>query len=660
MADVVQRGFATLQLKGFGDDRTFSGVASTPNLDRDGDVLLPRGAVFDALSVPILLDHNSTQAVGSITSLTVDDRAIRFTARIADIPEKGPLKDLCDSAWQMVKNGLRKAVSVGFRILPDGFEQIEGGLRITAWELLELSLVAIPANADARILQAKSVGERTAAIKSAFADEDAPQGDHGKAPEPVAMRRAKAAAPDAGTPSKSPNTKDKAVAQTIAEQIDSFTKTVEIKTSKMDSIMQEAAQAGETLSADEAEAFDTLAQEIADIETHIKRLKSMEARLAASAVEVTQQATETPKKAAETRKATTAARAKAPDLPKGTAFTRYVLSLAKAHGNTVQAAELAKRYDDSTPEVGRVLKAAVSAGTTTDPAWAAPLVDYANLTNEFIELLRPATVLGRIDGLRRVPFNVKIPAQASGSSVNWVGEGAPKPVSSLAFNTITLGHAKAAGIVALTDELVRMSNPSAEALVRQDLIDAMAEFSDKQFLDPAIAENAGVSPASVTNGVKPIAASGTSADALRVDVRSAFAGFIAANQGVAGAVWVFSPQLALSISMMQNALGQPDFPGINLEGGTFFGLPVILSENVPNGQMTLIKPSEILFADDGETLIDASREASLQLDDAPGTGAQPMVSMFQSNMVAIRAERYMNWKKRRNEAVQIITGAAYA
>jgi hypothetical protein len=58
--------------------------------------------------------------------------------------------------------------------------------------------------------------------------------------------------------------------------------------------------------------------------------------------------------------------------------------------------------------------------------------------------------------------------------------------------------------------------------------------------------------------------------------------------------------------------------------------------------------------------IDASREASLQMDDAPinnsttGTGAS-LVSMFQTNSIALRAERFINWAKVRAAAVALIT-----
>jgi hypothetical protein len=73
-----------------------------------------------------------------------------------------------------------------------------------------------------------------------------------------------------------------------------------------------------------------------------------------------------------------------------------------------------------------------------------------------------------------------------------------------------------------------------------------------------------------------------------------------------------------------------------------------------------VKASEILLADDGGVTLDVSREASLQLDGAPSDGAQSLVSLWQNNMVAIRAEREINWARRRAEAVGYIDAANYA
>jgi len=61
--------------------------------------------------------------------------------------------------------------------------------------------------------------------------------------------------------------------------------------------------------------------------------------------------------------------------------------------------------------------------------------------------------------------------------------------------------------------------------------------------------------------------------------------------------------------------------------------------------------------------VDVSREASLQMDsapDSPNTASTVLVSLWQRNMVAIKAERFITWKKGRDAAVQYISNAKYA
>src|ERR1035437_3773334 len=121
---------------------------------------------------------------------------------------------------------------------------------------------------------------------------------------------------------------------------------------------------------------------------------------------------------------------------------------------------------------------------------------------------------------------------------------------------ITLGIEKAAGLVVLTQELVRSSSPSAELMVRNDLVKAIAQFLDQQFLSPDYAAVANVSPASITSGVNPLAATGTTAATLRADVQTLFGTWIAANLDPTGGVWIMPATTALAISLMLNALGQ--------------------------------------------------------------------------------------------------------
>lgn len=445
----------------------------------------------------------------------------------------------------------------------------------------------------------------------------------------------------------------------FGEQIKSFQAALEQKHARQSELMTSAE--GRTLDAAESEEFDTLTDEISATETHLKRLDAMQkadALTAKPVVDVSGMQDRSKAFAGITVKATT-------PVVKGTAFTRYVIAQCRAKGNLMQAAEIAKQWTD-TPEVEQVLKAAVAAGTTTDATWAAPLVPYQQMSNELIELLRPETIVGKMSQLRQVPFNVRIPGQTQGSTVNWVGETKPKPVSALAFEDITLRFNKIAGIVVISDELARLSTPSAEAIIRGDLVAQIAQFTDDSFINPAYAAVTDVRPASVTNTATNIPASGTDADALRADVRALYATFIAANMSTAGAVWVMTSTQAMAIGMMQNPLGQPEFAGLGATGGSLLGLNVIVSETVPgdsNGSIiVLLKQSEILLADEGGVTVDVSREASVQMNstpDDPATAATVLTSLWANNLLGIRAERMITWRKRRAQAVAYISSANY-
>jgi hypothetical protein len=69
-------------LKSIGEDlREFEGIASTPSVDRVGDIVDPMGAKFD-LPLPLLLDHEHSQQVGHVVAARQTSAGIRFTARI--------------------------------------------------------------------------------------------------------------------------------------------------------------------------------------------------------------------------------------------------------------------------------------------------------------------------------------------------------------------------------------------------------------------------------------------------------------------------------------------------------------------------------------------------------------------------------------------------
>lgn len=658
---VSDRATMTVTIKSFDrSGRRFSGMATTPEADRVGDVIEPLGAQFGN-PLPLMLFHDKTMPVGRVTLGKATQDGIPFDAVIPEVAEPGIVKDTTDRAAHLVKYGLIERVSIGFRHFAGAVERIkDGGYRFLKTEILELSLVPIGANPGAviHIVKSLDLGRPAAHGTAPLLPPSTPSGASDTGVRVVARK-------DAPTMKKS-----------ISEQITEFEATRQAKQARMTEVMTVAGDKGITLDAAETEEYDGLEADVEEIDKHLVRLRRLEKSMVATATPVPPHRLngDNERQSSDARGGVVVSIGK-DHLAPGIEFARYAMCLAAAKGFTPQALAIAEtRYPDQT-RIHTTLKAAVAAGTTTDPTWAGALVDYQTFAGDFIEFLRPATIIGKfgaggVPSLRRVPFNIKVPGQTTGGSAYWVGEGKPKPVTKFDFTSVTLRWAKVANIAVLTDELVRFSSPSAETLVRDALAAAIIERIDTDFVDPAKAAVADVSPASITNGIAAIPSSGTSATDVRNDIAALFAPFITANLTPANGVFIMNATLALALSLMMNTLGQPEFPGVTMNGGTFLGLPVIVSQYVPTGIVILVNASDIYLSDDGQVVIDASREASLQMDDAPtnasaDTASPPapipttVVSMFQTNSIALRAERFINWQRRRVEAVAYLEDVAW-
>lgn len=667
----MQRAYSIFEIKAMdtvGEKRTFSGIATTPTTDRMGDIVEPKGAQFK-LPIPLLWQHDSRQPIGWVTAAKVTDQGIEITGEVADVPEDGKLKDRLAEAWQCMKSKLVRGLSIGFNAVEHS--QIDGtwGYRFTKWDWLELSAVTIPANSDCSINAIKAVDASTRAAlgltrKNVVRLDSPPPGASGQqtSGQPKAGRRHALQLPK-GTEMK-----------TIPERIAEFEAKKADSVAKLTELVNKSLETGETLDAEQKQLRQELQDEIVEIDEHVKMLKEHQALMLKTATPVENNLNPAPRGSAVDLGAGRIVAVKS-NLPKGIGFARIAQAIVHSKGNLGQAADVAKRWND-TPEISNVLrvmanmgstnlKAAVAVGDSNTSGWASQLVYYDNLASEFYGLLYPMTIIGRIPGLRRIPFNVRIGGTSSGSSSAWVGENNPIPASALAFTSVNLGHAKAASLVVFTRELAVMSNPQAEMVVRDDMLSAMTKFADEQFINPAVSASANVSPASITNGAVSIASTGSTVAAIYADVSAIKKLFTAANLDMNDLVWVMRPDVALDLSMKRTSQDLPIFPDITMDGGRWFGLPVVTSNSVPTSVsggsiIPLVKASEVYFADDGGIMLDYTQEASVQMLTNPATGAQSLVSLFQNDLVGLRAIREMNWARRRSTGVAYLDGVNYA
>lgn len=133
-----------------GGKRMIRGIASSAAMDRVGDIVMPQGGKW-RLPVIMLAQHDHNRPVGWVRSIVVRGSELHVEAEIAQ-----GIGD-ADAVWQLVEAQLLNDFSIGFRALPGGVERMEnGGLRYTAWELLELSIVTVGAHQDARIARTQA------------------------------------------------------------------------------------------------------------------------------------------------------------------------------------------------------------------------------------------------------------------------------------------------------------------------------------------------------------------------------------------------------------------------------------------------------------------------------------------------------------------------
>lgn len=166
-----ERHLECFTLRGFNADaRTVDCVMSSDARDAYGERVSQGDWRLERyLSNPIVLwGHDSKSLpIGKAERVRVEGGKLQCTIRFASAAAN-PMAEAC---LQLVKEGVLRGVSVGF--LPGEVRyQSEGGVDVALLmncELVELSVVGIPANADA-LMRAKSLGAADAPVAALVVD----------------------------------------------------------------------------------------------------------------------------------------------------------------------------------------------------------------------------------------------------------------------------------------------------------------------------------------------------------------------------------------------------------------------------------------------------------------------------------------------------------
>lgn len=161
-----------------GGDGGFTGYASTFDREPDsyGDIIAP-GAFADTLKawresgkpIPLLYGHNMEDPDYNIGSVEAeeDERGLLVQATFDGSPKAQRVREL-------VRDGRLYKMSFAFDVLDEGPVELDGGLKaneLRKLDLFEVSVVLVPANQHAEILDAKARAKYGATISKATGDE---------------------------------------------------------------------------------------------------------------------------------------------------------------------------------------------------------------------------------------------------------------------------------------------------------------------------------------------------------------------------------------------------------------------------------------------------------------------------------------------------------
>jgi HK97 family phage prohead protease len=154
------RGFkvladAAVKQEGAPDSRKFTFVFSSSEPDRDNDIIDQAGidlAAFKQNPVVLWAHDHRTPPVARVPATWIRNGKLMGTI---EFPPEGTT-ELSDSVHNLVAAGFIRATSIGFDPTEWTFDEKRGGYNFKKIDLFEVSLVNVPANADALIAAEKA------------------------------------------------------------------------------------------------------------------------------------------------------------------------------------------------------------------------------------------------------------------------------------------------------------------------------------------------------------------------------------------------------------------------------------------------------------------------------------------------------------------------
>lgn len=402
----------------------------------------------------LLLEHDRDRQIGIVESVSIGaDRRGRAVVRFG----KGAL---AEEVFQDVMDGIRRHVSVGYRIHAAKLieERDDGDVwRITKWEPIEISIVSVPADHSVGVGRAMDV-DKTPGLLPEKRHEIMKENNTQAAPAETASDKQPAAHASAAQPSAEDQAtargweNERARARTIAELGEMY---------HAPELARDAIAQGTSVSAFRSELLRRIEQ---------RASKPLSDQVRAADIGMTEREI------------------------RNYRFLNVVRALAEPTNRRLQeeaafefeasraAAERAGRNPEGVMIPADVLTRALNTSTTGSASGdtGGHLIANTLMASSFIDLLRNrSTILQLSTAIGGLTGNIDIPRQNSGGQGYWVGEDEDAGQANQDFGQIPGSPKTVAAYSEITRRMLKQSSLDVEALVRSDLTAALALTIDK-------------------------------------------------------------------------------------------------------------------------------------------------------------------------------------
>lgn len=347
---------------------------------------------------------------------------------------------------------------------------------------------------------------------------------------------------------------------------------------------------------------------------------------------------------------------RAPEKQKaGIAFGGMIRCLAAAKGDSEKAARIAEKHYGAESLVYKSLLAG-------DLAAGGALIS-GEMATDVIELLRPAAIVRRLNPLV-VPMtrgSLTMPKLSGGATSSYQGEGDDAGKSEQTTGQLKLTYKKLVTLVPVSNDLLRFSDFNADMIVRDDMINSMAQREDLAFIrgNGNLDTPKGLRYWAPTANV--FAANATvNLDNVTADLGSAVLNLRNNNVRMIRPAWMLSPTTEMYLMTVRDGNGNYAFRD-EMMRGTLWGFPYGSTTQIPSNLGGGANESEVYLVDMADAVIGEAADIMLDIStEASYVENSTVKSAFSKDETVVRAISEHDFGMRHDASVAVITAVKWA